>query len=141
LFVTIVFTVNTVLSLEYDSNTSNPPNSELKVQTEVIDENPVIKESFYKIAALEYNEKRCNCKHKSEAFARVLSENKVENTQIVSIEHESGKYSHMMVLWDGRIYDATIVPPVYGMAAGEYFNKIKKYGFNGLRFTAPYTAT
>jgi acetate kinase len=58
----------------------------------------------------------------------------------VTIEHESGKYSHMVVCWDGKVYDATVKPPVYGISENKYFDEIKKYGFNGLRFKVPFVA-
>ena len=58
----------------------------------------------------------------------------------MTIEHESGKYSHVAVLWNGEVYDATVTPPVYGISEDKYFDEIKKYGFNGLRFKVPFVA-
>ena len=46
----------------------------------------------------------------------------------------------MVVFWNNKIYDATAKPPIYGMPENDYLNKIKKYGFNGLRVKMPYKA-
>jgi len=135
--ITIILTVNTSLSVDFNSDKLNSTDNSVKLSTK-ISENHEIKESFNKIADLRYNVQKCNCKHKSEAFANALVKKGASNVYLVTIEHQSGEYSHMVILWDDKIYDATIKPSVYGMPENEYFNKIKKYGFNGLRVKIPY---
>lgn len=137
-FITIIFTVNTAVSTNLDSNKSISTNNQVK--TSAVPENSEINESFHKISDIEYNEKKYNCKHKSEAFAAVLIKNDANNVYLVTIGHQSGQYSHMVVSWNDKIYDATARPSVYGMPEKEYFNMIKKCGFNGLRVKEPYTS-
>jgi hypothetical protein len=45
----------------------------------------------------------------------------------------------VVVSWEGKIYDATITPPVYGIDEKKYLDQLKKYGFTGLRVKAPYS--
>ncbi len=135
--IAISFTVNTPLSVNIGPNKSIPTN-QVKTSPNMASKNDEIKESFNKIADLEYNEKRCNCKHKSEAFADVLVKNDANNVCLVTIEHQSGLYSHMVVSWKGKIYDATASPSIYGMPENKYFNMIKSSGFTGLRAKTPY---
>ncbi|AXV38536.1 MAG: hypothetical protein KO217_00325 [Methanobacteriaceae archaeon] len=137
-FILIFFTADTVLSYEYDSNKTNLVNSGLKTGTEVIYDDLLINNSFYEIADLEYNEKTYNCKNKSEDFASVLYQERVGNIQLVTIQHETGQYSHMVVLWDGKIYDPTMTPPTFGMPEKKYLDMIKKYGFRGIMYKMPY---
>ena len=135
----IIFTVNTAVSVNLDSNKSILTNNQVKSSVKLTFEDSKIKESFYKISDLEYHEKKCNCKHKSEAFASVLIRNGANDVFLVTIDHQSGQYSHMVVSWGNKIYDATANPSIYGIPENEYFNSIKKYGFNGLRVKIPYT--
>ena len=136
--VAISLTVNTALSIDIDPNESISTDNQVKISAETISENHEIKESFYKTADLEYDEKKCNCKHKSEAFADVLVKNGAHNVYLIIIEHESHECSHMVVSWNGKIYDATMKPPVYGISEYKYFNMVKRHGLTGLRYKSPY---
>lgn len=132
------FTINTALSTDFSSNTPMKSTKLVKTSAKMISKDSEITESFREIADLQYDQKKCNCKHKSEAFAGVLTKKGAKNVYLVTIGHKSGKYSHMVVSWEGKIYDATTVPCVYGMPEDKYFKKIEKYGFNGLRVKSPY---
>jgi uncharacterized protein YxeA len=135
---TIILTVNTSLSIDFNLDKLDSADKPVQLNTK-LHENQEIKESFNKIADRPYDVQKYNCKHKSESFANALVKKSASNVYLVTIEHLSGEYSHMVVLWDNKVYDATIKPPVYGMEGNYYFNKVKKYGFNGLRITTPYT--
>ena len=131
----VSFTVGSVVSTDFGSNeTINTYQSSAQLNSD----DQEINKSFHKIAALKYNVKKCNCKHKSEAFADVLAKKNAKNIYLITIEHESRQYSHMVVSWEGKVYDATITPSVYGMDEKEYMDKISKSGFNGLRVKTPY---
>jgi hypothetical protein len=139
LILTIIFTINTLLSVDFSSNNSFNTSKEVKVNAQVTSEDQEINKSFHKIASLKYNVKKCNCEHKSHAFADVLVKKGAKNIYLITIEHEPREYSHMVVSWEGKVYDATITPPVYRMDEKEYLDKIRKYGFTGLRVKAPYS--
>ncbi|WP_414469041.1 hypothetical protein [Methanobacterium sp. ACI-7] len=139
LFLSVIIAANALFSAEPDYNRTNIVNAQSKVHSGSLNESSEIKEAFYKIAKRKYDTKNYNCKHKSEAFAEFLTKKRAQNVQIATIVHESGKYSHMVVVWEGNVYDPTSTPPFYSMPAEKYFSMIKKYGFNGLRVTTPYT--
>lgn len=138
LFIVIFLTTDAVLSIQYDFNRTNVLNTGLKTGTKVINDDLIINDSFYEIADEEYNEKSYNCKNKSEDFAGVLYQKDMKNIQLVTVSHESGKYSHMVVLWDGNIYDPTMTPPAFAMPEEKYFDLIEKYGFGGIIYKMPY---
>ncbi|MEL7669503.1 hypothetical protein [Methanobacterium sp.] len=140
LIITISFTTNTLLSMDFSSNNSFNTSKEVKVNAQVTSKDQEINKSFHKIASLKYDVKKCNCKHKSNAFADVLTKKGAKNVYLITIEHGPREYSHMVVSWEGRVYDTTITPPVYGIDEKEYLNKIKKYGFTGLQVKAPYSS-
>ena len=140
LILIVSFTAGTVLSADYSSNNTINSSKQVKENTQPTSEDHEIKKSFQKIAALGYNVKKCNCEHKSKAFANKLVEKGAKNVYLITIEHESGEYSHMVVSWEGKIYDATITPAVYGIDENKYLNGIRKYGFTGLRVKAPYSS-
>jgi hypothetical protein len=71
--ISIFLAVNIILPVGEDVNRVTIVNARSKVKTEVFNESLEIKEAFYKIAKRKYDEKKCNCKHKSEAFAEVLT--------------------------------------------------------------------
>ncbi|WP_424355569.1 hypothetical protein [Methanobacterium sp. MBAC-LM] len=135
LILTIIFTMNTLLSVNFSSNDYFNTSKEAQVTSE----DQEINKSFHKIASLKYNVKKCNCKHKSNAFADVLAKKGAKNVYLITIEHETREYSHMVVSWEDKVYDATITPPVYGIDEKEYLDKIRKYRFTGLRVKAPYS--
>lgn len=139
LILTVSFTTGSVLSTDFGSNkTINLP-KQIKENAQPTSKDQEINKSFHKIAALKYDVKKCNCKHKSNEFADVLAKKSAKNIYLIIIEHESGEYSHMVVSWEGKVYDATMTPPVYGMDEDKYLNGLKKYGFNGLRVKTPYS--
>ena len=137
---TMSFSVGVALPTDFSSNETINSSKQMKENAQPTPENPEIKKSFQKIAALKYNVKKCNCKHKSNAFADLLAKKCAENIYLIVIEHESGEYSHMVVSWEGKVYDATITPPVYGMDEGKYLNKLRKYGFTGLQVKTSYSS-
>ncbi len=77
--------------------------------------------------------KNYNCKHKSEAFASELKKNGAENVKLSTIDHNSGDYSHRVVVGEGNVYDTTFTPAVYSMPEDEYFDKISKHIFTDLK--------
>jgi hypothetical protein len=54
------------------------------------------------------------------------------------IEHKSHECSHMVVLWNGKICDTTMKPPVYGITEYNYFNMVKKYVLTDLMYKSPH---
>ena len=140
LILTVSFTTGAVLSTDFSSNGTINSSKQIKRNTQPTPEDREINKSFQKIAALRYDVKKCNCKHKSNAFANELAKKGAKNIYLIVIEHESGEYSHMVVSWEGKIYDATTAPSVYGMDEVKYMNELRKYGFTGLRVKTPYSS-
>lgn len=140
LILTVSFTTGAVLSTDFGSNETINSSKQIKENAQPAPEDHEIKKSFQKIAALKYNVKKCNCKHKSNAFADELAKKGAKNVYLITIEHNSGEYSHMVVSWECRIYDTTMTPPVYGIDENKYLNGIRKYGFTGLRVKIPYSS-
>ena len=138
LFLSVIFAVNVIFTVEPDYNRLNVVKAQSKIRTEVFNESLEIKEEFEKIAKRKYDVKNYNCKHKSEAFAEFLTQKGAENVKICKIDHKSGKYSHMVVIWNDNVYDATSNPSFYSIPSNKYFDMIKRYGFNGLRVTTSY---
>ena len=139
LILTISFTAGTVLSTDFGSNETINSSNQIKENPQPTPEDHEIKKSFQKIATLKYNVKTCNCKHKSNAFADVLNKKGAKSVYLITIEHVSGAYSHMVVSWEGKIYDTTITPAVYGMDENKYLDQLRNYGFTGLQVKAPYS--
>ncbi|MGB9978130.1 hypothetical protein [Methanobacterium sp.] len=138
LIITMSLTMNTLLSADFSPDNSINFTRHVKSNAQPTPEDQEINKSFHKIAALKYDVKKCNCKHKSNEFVDVLAKKGAKNIYLITIEHESGEYSHMVVSWEDKIYDATATPPVYGMDENKYLTKIMEYGFNGLRVKTPY---
>ncbi|MGB9978632.1 hypothetical protein [Methanobacterium sp.] len=92
---------------------------------------------FNKIAASPYDKETNNCKIKSEKFAKYLVSNGATNVYHVQIQYKDNVQFHECVEWQGKIYDPTI--PVYAMNENKYFNLIKSYGLDGLKFISPYS--
>jgi len=44
----------------------------------------------------------------------------------------------MVVLWNGKICDTTMKPPVYGITEYNYFNMVKKYVLTDLMYKSPH---
>ncbi len=93
---------------------------------------------FKKIQSLQYNSKTMNCVDKSNLFARYLYENGARQIGMVVIEHNSGKYSHEFVEWDGHYYDACDTGTSYTEPKAVYLKKLSQIGFSGLTITSPY---
>ena len=91
------------------------------------------------ISNIPYNEKSMNCKHKSELFAEYLVSIRGNDVSLVIIQHDSGKYFHEFVEWNGKFYDAcNSYEMSYQMSKEDYLNKLHKIGFNGMVVQSPY---
>jgi hypothetical protein len=132
------FGVGAALSTTFGSNGTINSSKKMKENVQPAHEDPEIKKSFQKIAALKYDVRKCNCKHKSNAFADLLAKKGAKNIYLIAIEHKFGEYSHMVVSWEDKVHDTTITPPVYGIEEGKYLNELKKYGFTGLQVKTSY---
>ena len=99
-----------------------------------------VDKKFLEIRNIPYNEKSMNCKHKSELFAAYLKKNGAQDVSIVTIVHNSGKYSHEFVDWNGHFYDMCNYQVLsYKLSKKEYLIKLDKIGFNGVTVESPYT--
>lgn len=94
---------------------------------------------FQEIKNIPYNEQNMNCETKSKLFADYLIKNGGKGVNLVVIEHDSGKYSHEFVEWNGHYYDACNTKISYTMSKDDYLKQLQKIGFTGLIITTPYT--
>ena len=79
-----------------------------------------------------------DCKHKSELFADYLLEMGELDVHYVTIQHDSGKYSHEFVEWNGRFYDTCNTQEMsYQVSKEDYLKKLYKIGFNGVVVRSP----
>lgn len=106
-------------------NNTTPPN----LTTQLSPDDPQVKAEFDRIAAVPYDEENYNCLNKSIDFRNYLVERGATHTHIILIEHESKKYMHSFVLWDGLAYDPTKTPPTYGEDYNKYVEELEKLGF------------
>jgi hypothetical protein len=120
---------DTCSAVNYGVNKSSKLNS-IKEQ--------VILAKFHEIENIPYNEQSMNCKHKSELFANYLQEMGEKDIYLVIIQHDSCRYSHEFVEWNGHFYDACNNGQSYELSKQEYMNKLHKIGFNGLTVQLPY---
>ena len=61
------------------------------------------------------------------------------NVSLVIIQHDSGKYCHEFVEWNGKFYDAcNSYEMSYQISKEAYLNKLHKIGFNGMVVQSPY---
>ncbi|MGB7968162.1 MAG: hypothetical protein WCF28_01170 [Methanobacterium sp.] len=98
-----------------------------------------VNKKFNEIRDIPYNEKSMNCKHKSELFATYLNENGAKNVSIVTIVHNSGKYSHEFVEWNGHFYDLCNNQVLsYKQSKDTYLIKLERMGFTGITIESPY---
>ena len=119
----------------------NPDNQDIKKYFHKVAEVPYKSDddsSVPKKPAQFWKDNYGDCDDKSAAFADYLNRIGAEDIKIVIIRHNSKKYSHCAVIWKNHIFDATVKPPVYNMDPTEYFNSLKKMGFN-LQIIYPYT--
>ena len=80
-----------------------------------------------------------NCKNKSEMFADYLIQIGAKNVYVMVIEHNSGKYSHEVVEWNGHIYDACNKNELsYKTSKEEYLKKLNGIGFSGITVYYPH---
>ena len=99
----------------------------------------VVQSKFQEIKDISYNQKSMNCKHKSEMFADYLIQIGAKNVYVVVIEHNSGKYSHEVVEWNGHIYDACNKNELsYKISKEEYLKKLNGIGFSGITVYYPH---
>lgn len=94
---------------------------------------------FQEIKNIPYNEEDMNCDTKSKLFADYLIKNGGKGVNLVVIEHDSGKYSHEFVEWNGHYYDACNTETSYTMSKDDYLKQLQKIGFTGVTITSPYT--
>jgi len=120
----------TAISMGNQNNTGNVKSN--------IDEKTV-QSRFKEIKDIPYNQKYMNCKNKSEMFADHLIQMGAKNVYVVVITHNSGKYSHEVVEWDGHIYDACNNNELsYRTSKDEYLKKLNGIGFNGVTVYYPH---
>jgi hypothetical protein len=93
---------------------------------------------FNEIKNIPYNERSMNCKHKSELFAEYLKSIGADEIYIVVVQHDSGKYSHEFVEWNGHYYDACCSDTSYKIPKEEYIKKLTRIGFTGIVLTSQY---
>ena len=72
-------------------------------------------------------------------FADYLIQIGAKNVYVVVIEHNSGKYSHEVVEWNGHIYDACNKNELsYQTSKEEYLKKLNRIGFSGVTVYYPH---
>ena len=140
-----------VIGLTTPSLTLNTVDAPL--QTQLNPDNPEVKDYFYKIANVPYkanydsnqpktpqqfwHDNYGDCDDKAVAFLDYLYGKGERNLALVVLSHESGEYSHATAMWNNRIYDPTITPPIYNMEPERYYTKLESLGFKS-RYTTPY---
>ena len=123
------------------------------IQTNITPNNITVKDYFYKIANVPYkanydsnqpktpqqfwHDNYGDCDDKAVAFLDYLYGKGERNLALVVLSHESGEYSHATAMWNNRIYDPTITPPIYNMEPERYYTKLESLGFKS-RYTTPY---
>ena len=143
---------NSPIQLETAKNIETEENAKVAINPD----NQDVKEYFQKVAEVPYKadytstkpkkpvefwkDNYGDCDDKSIAFADYLYVKGAQDVKIVIINHESNKYAHACVMWNGRIFDATSQPPLYNIDSDRYFNFLEKQGFK-LRVTYPYEPT
>ncbi len=97
-----------------------------------------IQEEFKKVQSIPYNEATMNCQVKSKIFADYLLKNGESGINLVIIEHDSGKYSHEFVEWNGHYYDPCNSELSYEKSEQTYIQELRNLGFDGPVFESPY---
>lgn len=112
----------------------------INVNTSAVSPNEnAVNTKFQEIKDIPYNEQSMNCKNKSELFADYLGNVGGKNIHLVTIQHDSGNYSHEFVEWNGHFYDACNNKELsYTVSEPDYLNELHKIGFTGLVVQSPY---
>jgi hypothetical protein len=136
-----IFEINLCLPLDEVTVTAASMNNNINSNTLVPDETSV-NAKFQEIRNIPYNEQSMNCNNKSNLFASYLKKNGAKNISIMIIVHNSGKYSHEFVDWNGRIYDACNSNELsYQVSKESYLKQLQKIGFTGVCFESPYVGS
>jgi len=94
-------------------------------------ENTGIRGRFDMISRMPYDVDTCNCTHKTRLFGDYLLSQDAKDVYIVIVSHESGKYNHTFIEWQGRYFDPTATPPQYNVEIDNYLATLQKQGFQG----------
>lgn len=130
--------MNLVVTSSHDTVTAAAINENVTTKA-VTPDTHAVQVKFQEIKNIPYNEQSMNCKNKSELFASYLQEAGATNIYLVTIPHESGKYSHEFVDWNGQFYDpCNNQEQSYQVSKETYLNELNTIGFTGMIIESPY---
>ena len=123
--------------INYHLYTNNTTNSNENIKTKI--NNQMVQSKFNEIRNIPYNKQSMNCEVKSKLFAEYLYSHGGKQINLVVIEHDSGKYSHEFVEWNGHYYDTCNNNELsYTVSEQDYLQQLRQLGFTGLIITSPY---
>jgi len=96
-----------------------------------------VQSEFLRIQSIPYDIANYNCRNKSSDFGNFLLDHGASDISKIIIYHESNKYTHEFLLWNGKVFDPTNING-YNVDKEEYLAALQKIGFKGMRITSPY---
>jgi hypothetical protein len=122
IIVLVVTTIGTVGKDQVEQNDSE------RITAHGMDESE-LKTEFNRIASLPYSQ--CKCREKSDLLCDFIHQHDpYSKVRTISITHESGKYSHVFVEYEGVIFDPTCSPALYRQSWDKYNKNLDIWGFN-----------
>lgn len=126
-FFIIVMVMATIGTIGSSNQKEKNNNEDSKVQ-HGINESYLHKE-FDRISELPYEQYKC--RQKSDMlFEFIHQQDPYSQVYTVSIQHASGKYAHVFVLYEGVVFDPTSEPSLYRQTLDKYNKNLDKWQFN-----------
>ena len=88
-----------------------------------------LQNEFQRIASLPYEEYKC--RQKSNLLWNYIHTNDPNSAvYTVSIQHKSGKYAHVYVVYEGMVFDPTSEPALYRIPMDKYNRQLDAWSFD-----------
>jgi len=122
----LIMTIPTPTNPENNTNTLNTTTK--ATQTITINETELHQE-FNRIASLPYTQYKC--REKSDLLLQYIHTHDPHSpVHTRSIQHKTGKYSHVYVEYQGTVFDPTCTPALYRVPIDKYNGQLDDWGFN-----------
>jgi len=122
IIVLVMATIGTIGS----SNEKENNNNDSKVRHGINES--YLRKEFDRISELPYDQYKC--RQKSDMlFEFIHQQDPYSEVYTVNIQHASGKYAHVFVLYEGVVFDPTSEPPLYRQSLDKYNKNLDKWKF------------
>jgi len=124
--ISLIVLVTTTIGTIGSSNEKEKINQTMKVKHGINES--YLRAEFDRIAELPYDQYKC--RQKSDMlFDFIHQQDPYSEVYTVNIQHASGKYAHVFVLYEGVVFDPTSEPPLYRQSMDKYNKNLEKWAF------------